>query len=143
MVFEPSSSCSAAIPARPSAWGVQPVGIACVQLALTLTLTLTSLRKQSPNPSPSPNPNPNPDPDPGPNPDLDSKGVGDHLVIGSTLDDALGEAYDKVARLLGLPIGGGGGPALEALAREGAPDAVPLPVPMQVRVRVRVRVRVS
>ena len=62
---------------------------------------------------------------------LYSKGVGDHLVIGSTLDDALGEAYDKVARLLGLPIGGGGGPALEALAREGAPDAVPLPVPMQ------------
>ena len=58
-------------------------------------------------------------------------GVGDHLVIGSTLDDALGEAYDKVARLLGLPIGGGGGPALEALAREGSPDAVPLPVPMQ------------
>jgi len=52
-------------------------------------------------------------------------------VIGSTLDDALGEAYDKVARLLELPIGGGGGPALEALAREGDPSGVPLPVPMR------------
>ena len=85
----------------------------------------------NPNPNPNPNPIPSPSPNPNPNPNLDSKGVGDHLVIGSTLDDALGEAYDKVARLLGLPIGGGGGPALEALAREGAPDAVPLPVPMQ------------
>lgn len=60
-------------------------------------------------------------------------GVGRHEVLGSTLDDALGEAFDKVARLLGLPIGGGGGPALEALAREGEPSALPLPVPMQRR----------
>ena len=60
-----------------------------------------------------------------------SRGIGDHLVIGSTLDDALGEAYDKVARLLGLPIGGGGGPALERLARDGDSSAVALPVPMQ------------
>jgi len=36
-----------------------------------------------------------------------------------------------VARLLELPIGGGGGPALEALAKEGDPTAVPLPIPMQ------------
>lgn len=60
-----------------------------------------------------------------------SRGVSDHMVIGSTLDDALGEAYDKVARLLGLPIGGGGGPALEKLAREGSAEAVELPVPMR------------
>ena len=38
---------------------------------------------------------------------------------GTTLDDALGEAYDKVARMLGLPVGGGGGPAVEALAQQG------------------------
>lgn len=59
-----------------------------------------------------------------------SRGIGDHLVIGSTLDDALGEAYDKVARLLDLPTGGGGGPALEKLAREGDPNYMPLPVPL-------------
>ncbi|EOD07715.1 glycoprotease family protein, partial [Emiliania huxleyi CCMP1516] len=60
-----------------------------------------------------------------------TRGIGDHQVIGSTLDDALGEAYDKVARLLELPVGGGGGPALESLAREGDPSATPLPVPMR------------
>ena len=57
--------------------------------------------------------------------------LGEHTVLGSTLDDALGEAFDKVARMIGLPIGGGGGPALEALAREGNVTAVPLPIPMQ------------
>lgn len=60
-----------------------------------------------------------------------TRGLGKHAVLGSTLDDALGEAFDKVARLLELPVGGGGGPALEALAREGNPAAVPLPIPMQ------------
>ena len=60
-----------------------------------------------------------------------TRGVGEHQVIGSTLDDALGEAYDKVARLLGLPVGGGGGPALEALAAKGDPRGVPLPIPMR------------
>jgi tRNA A37 threonylcarbamoyltransferase TsaD len=44
-----------------------------------------------------------------------------------------GEAFDKTARLLGLPIGGGGGPAVEKLAKEGDPKAVILPVPMQKR----------
>lgn len=62
-----------------------------------------------------------------------TKGIGEHEVIGSTLDDALGEAYDKVARLLGLPVGGGGGPALEALARGGDPANVPLPIPMRTK----------
>ena len=43
-------------------------------------------------------------------------------LIGRTRDDAAGEALDKVARALGLPYPGG--PALEALAREGDPHAV-------------------
>ena len=60
-----------------------------------------------------------------------TSGLGEHAVLGSTLDDALGEAFDKVARLLNLPVGGGGGPALEALAKEGDARAVPLPIPMQ------------
>ncbi len=42
-------------------------------------------------------------------------------VLGKTRDDAAGEAFDKVARVLGLPYPGG--PALEALAREGDPSA--------------------
>ena len=40
-------------------------------------------------------------------------------VLGGTLDDAAGEAFDKVARVLGLPYPGG--PHIEALAREGSP----------------------
>ncbi|KAL7536228.1 hypothetical protein ACHAWF_005406 [Thalassiosira exigua] len=60
-------------------------------------------------------------------------GIGRYSVLGGTLDDSLGEAFDKTARLLGLPVGGGGGPAVEALARDGNPKAVPLPIPLQRR----------
>jgi len=49
---------------------------------------------------------------------LKVEGVGKYTILGQTLDDAIGEAYDKTARLLGLPVGGGGGPALEKLAKE-------------------------
>ena len=51
-----------------------------------------------------------------------------HQVLGQTLDDAAGEAFDKVARLLGL--GYPGGPALERLATGGDPEAFELPVAM-------------
>jgi N6-L-threonylcarbamoyladenine synthase len=51
-----------------------------------------------------------------------------HEVLGQTLDDAAGEAFDKVARLLGL--GYPGGPELERLAAEGDPQAFELPVAM-------------
>jgi N6-L-threonylcarbamoyladenine synthase len=54
--------------------------------------------------------------------------AGRYLQVGRSLDDAAGEAFDKVARLLGL--GYPGGPALAALAATGDPDAVDLPVPM-------------
>jgi N6-L-threonylcarbamoyladenine synthase len=47
-------------------------------------------------------------------------------VLGRTLDDAAGEAFDKGARLLGLPFPGG--PALERLARDGDPQAFTFPV---------------
>jgi N6-L-threonylcarbamoyladenine synthase len=58
-------------------------------------------------------------------------GVRDHAgheVLGQTLDDAAGEAFDKVARLLGL--GFPGGPALQKLAEDGDPEAFDLPVAM-------------
>ena len=46
-------------------------------------------------------------------------------LLGSTIDDAAGEAYDKVARILGL--GYPGGPAIDRLAREGNPKAIRFP----------------
>ena len=61
------------------------------------------------------------------------EGVGRYTQLGTTLDDAVGEAFDKSARLLGLDLAGGGGPALERLAREGDPAAVAFPVPLQKR----------
>jgi N6-L-threonylcarbamoyladenine synthase len=55
------------------------------------------------------------------------EGVGRHIRLGGTIDDAAGEAFDKVAKLLGL--GWPGGPALERLAREGKPNH-PFPRPL-------------
>jgi N6-L-threonylcarbamoyladenine synthase len=49
-----------------------------------------------------------------------------YTVLGATLDDAAGEAFDKGARLLGLPFPGG--PALERLAAEGDPNAFDFPI---------------
>ena len=49
-----------------------------------------------------------------------------YRLIGQTRDDAAGEAFDKVAKLLGL--GYPGGPAIERTAREGDPRAIPFPV---------------
>lgn len=50
--------------------------------------------------------------------------------MGTTLDDSVGEAFDKVARLLGLDVTPSGGPALEAFAKHGDPHAVPLTMPL-------------
>jgi N6-L-threonylcarbamoyladenine synthase len=56
------------------------------------------------------------------------RGVGEYVLLGDTLDDAAGEAFDKTAKLLGL--GYPGGPALERLAAEGRHGAIELPRPM-------------
>ena len=53
------------------------------------------------------------------------EGHGRYRLLGSTLDDAAGEAYDKVARYLGL--GYPGGPAIDALAADGDPTAFDYP----------------
>lgn len=53
---------------------------------------------------------------------------GKYKLIGETLDDAIGEAFDKAARLLGL--GYPGGPAISKLAEHGIPEHYPLPSPM-------------
>ena len=52
-------------------------------------------------------------------------GVTNVTELGHTLDDAAGEAFDKVGRLLGLPYPGG--PHIDRLAREGDPKAIPFP----------------
>ena len=59
---------------------------------------------------------------------LEVRGVGDYQRLATTIDDAAGEAFDKAAKLLGLPYPGG--PAIEELAKTGDPDAVPLPRPL-------------
>jgi N6-L-threonylcarbamoyladenine synthase len=55
-------------------------------------------------------------------------GVGRYRVLGDSIDDAVGEAFDKTAKLLGLPYPGG--PALAVLARRGAPGRLRFPRPM-------------
>jgi len=55
-------------------------------------------------------------------------GLGRYRVVGETLDDAAGEAFDKTAKLLDLPYPGG--PALAELAARGIPGRVTLPRPM-------------
>jgi N6-L-threonylcarbamoyladenine synthase len=59
---------------------------------------------------------------------LDVPAWGDYRLLGQTLDDAAGEAFDKVANLLGL--GYPGGAAIERLAREGHPGRFHFPRPM-------------
>jgi N6-L-threonylcarbamoyladenine synthase len=59
---------------------------------------------------------------------LDVPAWGRYRLLGQTLDDAAGEAFDKVAKLLGL--GYPGGPVIERLAKEGRPDRFSFPRPM-------------
>jgi N6-L-threonylcarbamoyladenine synthase len=56
------------------------------------------------------------------------RAIGDYELLGESLDDAAGEAFDKTAKLLGLPYPGG--PELAALAESGNPDRFTFPRPM-------------
>ena len=56
------------------------------------------------------------------------RGEIDHQVLGSTLDDAAGECFDKIGKLIGLPFPGG--PEMDRLAAEGNPRAFDFPRPM-------------
>ncbi|MFL5336565.1 MAG: tRNA (adenosine(37)-N6)-threonylcarbamoyltransferase complex transferase subunit TsaD, partial [Geminicoccaceae bacterium] len=57
------------------------------------------------------------------------EGIGSYRQLGTTIDDALGEAFDKVAKMLGL--GYPGGPAVERVARDGNPRRFDLPRPLR------------
>jgi N6-L-threonylcarbamoyladenine synthase len=59
------------------------------------------------------------------------RGIGDYTVVGTTMDDAIGEAFDKTAKLLGL--GYPGGPQVEKEAARGNPTRFALPRPMHGR----------
>ena len=54
-----------------------------------------------------------------------ARGIGDYEILAQTIDDAAGEAYDKVARMMGL--GYPGGPIIDNLAKEGDPRAIDFP----------------
>lgn len=56
-----------------------------------------------------------------------ARGLGDYVILSTTVDDAAGEAYDKVARMLGL--GYPGGPVVDRLAQQGNPMAIDFPRP--------------
>ena len=59
---------------------------------------------------------------------INASGIGDYSILGQTRDDAVGEAFDKVAKLLGLSYPGG--PEIERAAKLGNPFAFDLPRPM-------------
>tara|TARA_B100000963_G_scaffold345496_1_gene349660 strand:+ start:5316 stop:6389 length:1074 start_codon:yes stop_codon:yes gene_type:complete len=59
---------------------------------------------------------------------LSVKGLGEYKRLGTTIDDALGEAFDKTAKLLGIEFPGG--PQIEELAKKGDPDKYDLPKPI-------------
>ena len=63
---------------------------------------------------------------------VEARSLGQYRLLGTTIDDAVGEAFDKAARLMGF--GYPGGPEIEKAARDGDPNRFPLPRPMAGRV---------
>ena len=59
---------------------------------------------------------------------INAKSLGDYEIIGQTIDDAVGEAFDKVSKI--LELGYPGGPKIEAIAKQGDNDAFNFPRPM-------------
>ncbi|KAL2892439.1 putative tRNA N6-adenosine threonylcarbamoyltransferase mitochondrial [Bienertia sinuspersici] len=60
-----------------------------------------------------------------------ARDLGHYIQLGTTIDDAIGEAYDKIAKWLGLDMRKSGGPAIEELAREGDPESIKFKTPMK------------
>lgn len=59
---------------------------------------------------------------------LNVKGLGDYELLGQTIDDSIGESFDKLAKM--LKLGMPGGPKVEKLAETGDPEKFPLPTPL-------------
>ncbi|KOM29798.1 hypothetical protein LR48_Vigan805s000300 [Vigna angularis] len=60
-----------------------------------------------------------------------ARDLGQYIQLGTTIDDAIGEAYDKTAKWLGLDLRRSGGPAIEKLAVEGNAESVKFSIPMK------------
>ncbi|XP_030551985.2 probable tRNA N6-adenosine threonylcarbamoyltransferase, mitochondrial isoform X2 [Rhodamnia argentea] len=60
-----------------------------------------------------------------------ARSLGQYVQLGTTIDDAIGEAYDKTAKWLGLDLRTSGGPAIEKLALEGDAESVKFSTPMK------------
>ncbi|KAF5731652.1 hypothetical protein HS088_TW18G00336 [Tripterygium wilfordii] len=60
-----------------------------------------------------------------------ARDLGQYIQLGTTIDDAIGEAYDKSAKWLGLDLRRSGGPAIEELAREGDAQSIKFSIPMK------------
>ncbi|KAK7349645.1 hypothetical protein VNO77_07168 [Canavalia gladiata] len=60
-----------------------------------------------------------------------ARDLGQYIQLGTTIDDAIGEAYDKTAKWLQLDMRRSGGPAIEELAREGNAESVNFSIPMK------------
>ncbi|KAK6918549.1 Gcp-like domain [Dillenia turbinata] len=60
-----------------------------------------------------------------------ARDLGQYVQLGTTIDDAIGEAYDKTAKWLGLDMRKSGGPAIEELAREGDAESIKFSTPMK------------
>ncbi|KAL2337516.1 hypothetical protein Fmac_011962 [Flemingia macrophylla] len=60
-----------------------------------------------------------------------ARDLGQYIQLGTTIDDAIGEAYDKTAKWLGLDMRRSGGPAIEKLAMEGNAESVKFSIPMK------------
>ncbi|KAE9610752.1 hypothetical protein Lal_00021192 [Lupinus albus] len=60
-----------------------------------------------------------------------ARDLGQYIQLGTTIDDAIGEAYDKTAKWLGLDMRRSGGPAVEELAREGNAESISFSIPMK------------
>jgi N6-L-threonylcarbamoyladenine synthase len=59
---------------------------------------------------------------------IEARGLGSYKLLGESIDDAVGEAFDKTAKMLGLPYPGG--PQVAKLAKQGTPDKYRFPRPM-------------
>ena len=59
---------------------------------------------------------------------IDTDNLNSHIRLGTTIDDAIGEAFDKTAKLLGIEFPGG--PQIEILAKKGDPNKYKLPKPI-------------
>ncbi|XP_061997953.1 probable tRNA N6-adenosine threonylcarbamoyltransferase, mitochondrial isoform X2 [Rosa rugosa] len=60
-----------------------------------------------------------------------ARDLGHYVQLGTTIDDAIGEAYDKIAKWLGLDLRRSGGPAIEELAQEGDAKSIKFSTPMK------------